>query len=78
MISGYVNTSISTGEALGPVTSGILTEIIGFRKSLDVYGTTLVIFTVLFVLCNNNIFQSHKPTQKDDFILDTELGEFKV
>ena len=78
MISGYINTSISSGEALGPVISGILTEVIGFRKSLDVYATTLVIFTVLFVLCNNNIFVSHKPTQKDDFVQDTELGELKV
>ena len=58
VISGYVNTSISTGEALGPVTSGIMTEIIGFRKSLDLYAATMVVFTILFFLCNKNILQT--------------------
>ena len=55
VISGYINTSISTGEALGPVTSGVMTEIIGFRKSVDIYAAVMVAFTILFFLCNKNI-----------------------
>ena len=52
-----------------------MTEIIGFRKSVDLYAATMVIFTILFFLCNKNILQSHKGAQIDDYVQDPEQAK---
>ena len=52
-----------------------MTELIGFRKSVDLYAATMVVFTILFFLCNKNILQDQKGTQIDDYVQDPEQAK---
>lgn len=71
VVSGYFNSSIGIGEALGPITSGMLVATLGFRKSNDVVGTLFIIFTLLFFVVNGNFSllvpsSSATPEDADD------------
>ncbi len=54
VISGYFNSCIGVGEALGPILAGILVESHGFRSCYDMTGTLVLIYTLLFFIFNGN------------------------
>ena len=55
VISGYFNSCMGIGEAVGPITAGMLVEIYGFRNSNDLIASTILTFTLLFFIVNGNL-----------------------
>ena len=54
VISGYFNSCLGIGEAIGPISAGLLVDSYGVRSSYDIVGTLLLIFTVLFFIVLGN------------------------
>ena len=55
VISGYFNSCIGIGEAVGPITGGMLVEAIGFRSGLDIVASSLMVFAILFFVVNGDM-----------------------
>ena len=72
VISGYLNSCIGIGEAIGPIASGLLTESLGFRHALDLAGTFILFFTLVYAICNISVGPClrEKPVdeEQDDYI----------
>ena len=54
VIAGYFNSSLGIGEAVGPISAGILVEAFGFRSGLDVAGSVLLAYTLVFFMLNGH------------------------
>ena len=54
VISGYFNSCIGIGNALGPISAGFIVSTHGFRGSCDIIGTGLFVYTILFFIFNGN------------------------
>ena len=61
-MSGYFNSCMGLGEAIGPITSGMLVESYGFRHSNDMVGTILFLLFAIFFIVNGH-FKLCMPTQ---------------
>ena len=71
MISGYLNSCIGIGEAIGPIASGILAEHLGFRHAMDLAATFKLVFTIIYMVCNVRIGPCINKRPVDD-----ELDEY--
>ena len=71
MISGYLNSCIGIGEAIGPIASGILAEHLGFRRAMDLAATFILVFTIIYMVCNVRIGPCINKRPVDD-----ELDEY--
>ena len=72
VISGYLNSCIGIGEAIGPIASGALTESLGFRHALDLAACFVLAFTVIYMVLNVRIVHCLK-THKE---MEEELDEY--
>ena len=70
VISGYLNSCIGIGEAIGPIASGALTESVGFRHALDLAATFVLAFTVIYMVFNVRIGHCLKKNTKKEEELD--------
>ena len=70
MISGYLNSCIGIGEAIGPIASGVLTESIGFRHALELVATLVFAFTIIYMVCNVRVGPCFKQKATDDELDD--------
>ena len=50
VIAGYFNSSLGVGEAVAPLSAGVLVEAFGYRRGVDVAATVLLVYTVMFFL----------------------------
>lgn len=72
--SGYFNSFLGVGEAIGPICASVLTHNFGFRSSEDILGSVLCLYCIFFfLLCGRfDIFQFAKaednvlPEDTDD------------
>ena len=70
VISGYLNSCIGIGEAIGPIASGALTESLGFRHGLDLAATFVLAFTVIYMVSTVRIGHCLKGNTKREDELD--------
>ena len=54
VMSGFFNSCIGIGEALGPISAGFIISNHGFRGSCDIIASILVIYTMIFLIFNGN------------------------
>jgi MFS family permease len=48
--SGYFNSFLGVGEAIGPICASVLTHNFGFRSSEDILGSVILLYCILFFL----------------------------
>ena len=63
------------GFALGPIVSGLLVNFYGFRKTFDLKGIGMTIFTVLYICLKGNI--SPAPPSNQDIDTDDNFVKYK-
>ena len=67
VISGYFNSCIGIGEAIGPITAGMLTEAFGFRTTFDITATCLLAYAfVFFVATRSMVDICEDPNKEED------------
>ena len=65
VIAGYFNSALGIGEAVGPLSAGILVEAIGFRNSADILASLMVLYILVYLVVNG-IFALLSPDKKID------------
>ncbi len=50
MASGYFNSFLGVGEAIGPICASVLSHHFGFRSSEDILGSVIGVYCIFFFL----------------------------
>ena len=75
VIAGYFTLCVGIGQASGPVSAGILVESFGFRSAIDIVGSTIVFYAMMYFMVN--ILIPLKTPKNDEMMTKDDYARIK-
>ena len=70
VIAGYFNSALGIGEAVGPISSGLLVEALGFRSSQDVLASVMLTYALIYFAVSVNFTRQLKAPTDESLVSD--------